>query len=60
MGTFRYTVALGLKDGSRFEEVEALVDTGSTYTLMPAPTLERLGIVPEWTSTFELADDRRE
>ena len=60
MGTFHYTVALGLKDGSRFERVDALVDTGSTYTMMPAPILESLGITPEWTSVFELADGRQE
>jgi predicted aspartyl protease len=38
----------------------ALVDTGSTYTVVPAPLLESLGIAPEWSSVFELADGRRE
>ena len=42
------------------ETVDALVDTGSTYTMMPSPILDRLGISPEWTSVFELADGRQE
>jgi clan AA aspartic protease len=60
VGTFHYTVAVGPKDASRFERVTALVDTGSTYTVVPSPLLENLGIAPEWSSVFELADGRRE
>ena len=60
LGTFHYAVAIGPKDGPQLETVEALVDTGSTYTMMPSPILERLGISPEWTSVFELADGRQE
>ena len=60
MGTFHYPIALGPKDGSRLEAVDALVDTGSTYTVVPSPILEGLGISPEWTSVFELADGRQE
>ncbi len=56
MGIFYQTVALGPKDGSGFAEITALVDTGSIYTFVPAPLLERLGVVPEWGSEFELAD----
>ena len=36
------------------------MDTGSTYTGVPGPILEELGIAPEWTSVFELADGRQE
>jgi clan AA aspartic protease len=60
VGTFHYTVAVGSKDSSNSEMIDALVDTGSTYTVMPAPLLEKLGIASEWTSVFELADGRRE
>lgn len=34
--------------------------TGSTYTVVPTPILEALGISPEWTSVFELADGREQ
>lgn len=60
MGTFNYTFSFGPKDGSALEEVEGLVDTGSAYTVVPAPLLQRLGIVPQWSAFFELADGRRE
>ena len=60
MGTFSYPFALGPKDGPMVEEVEGLVDTGSTYTVAPAPLLQRLGIVPQWSGVFELADGRQE
>ncbi len=59
MGTFHHTVSVGPKGGSQMASIEALVDTGSTYTVVPAPVLEELGISPEWTSIFELADGRR-
>lgn len=60
MGTFHYQINLGSKEGGRMERLEALVDTGSTYTVVPTPVLEGLGIAPEWTSVFELADGRQE
>ena len=58
MGTFRVPVQVGDPQGSRFEAVEALVDTGATYTVLPAPLLDRLGIRPDEKRQFELADDR--
>jgi len=42
MGTFRYTIQVGPLDGSRMETLEALVDTGATYTRIPRPIRERL------------------
>ena len=44
MGTFTHPIVLHSVSGDRTEVVEALVDTGATFTAMPAPTLERLGI----------------
>lgn len=44
MGTFRYPVRVGRLDGTAFETVEALVDTGATYAWIPSTILERLGI----------------
>ncbi|MBI4339277.1 MAG: aspartyl protease family protein [Chloroflexi bacterium] len=45
--------------GGEFQELEALVDTGSSYTLVPRPLLERLGVVPQENWPFTLADGRR-
>ena len=58
MGLFYQTFQIGPKDGSRLAEVTAMVDTGSIYTLLPADFLEDLGISPEWSNEFELADGR--
>ena len=38
------------------ETVEAIVDTGATFTVIPAPVLERLGVVPERVIRIRLAD----
>lgn len=56
MGTFRVQVEIGDVTGERWETVEALVDTGATYTMAPAPLLRRLGIVPHMRDVFTLAD----
>ncbi|MEK6850959.1 MAG: aspartyl protease family protein [Candidatus Thermoplasmatota archaeon] len=36
--------------------VRLLVDTGSGYSILPARTLEKLGVKPEWREEFELAN----
>lgn len=56
MGTFVYSVEIGDFDGRAFEEVEALVDTGATYTSVPRDTLEGLGVQPEDEAPFVLAN----
>ena len=56
MGTFLYPVEVGDFEGRRFEEVDALVDTGATYTSVPRDTLERLGVEPEEEAAFVLAN----
>lgn len=56
MGTFNVELHAGDQQGERFEAVEALVDTGSTYTVLPGAMLRALGVLPHRTSTFELAD----
>ncbi|MSQ12764.1 MAG: hypothetical protein EXR47_01215 [Dehalococcoidia bacterium] len=58
MGTFRVTIEVGDLQGSRFVSVEALVDTGATYTELPASFLRSLGITPHQRRRFELADCR--
>ena len=42
MGTFYHPIRLGRLDGSAFETVEALVDTGATWTWIPRPILDWL------------------
>ncbi|HLG10127.1 MAG TPA: retroviral-like aspartic protease family protein [Dehalococcoidia bacterium] len=59
MGTFNIEFEVGDQQRQRFEPIEALVDTGSTYTVLPASMLRRLGVQPHRRSTFELADGTR-
>ncbi len=58
MGTFRAAIEIGDPEGRRYERVEALVDTGATYTLLPREILDRLGIRPQRERRFILADQR--
>ena len=59
MGIFQVELEIGDPNGQRFESVNALVDTGASYTLIPAPLLRELGIVPHAERTLTLADGRR-
>ena len=56
MGTFSYPLEVISADGTRSETVDALVDTDSTYTCLPAVMLRELGIVPYRRTKSELAD----
>ena len=58
MGTFYATIALGDGRGERFEELQALVDTGATWTWIPGDILERLGHIPTFKRQFKTADNR--
>lgn len=58
MGNFSHRVEVSGMDGQRFEAVEALVDTGSSYTVIPASLLRGLGIAPQERIEFELSDGR--
>ncbi len=60
MGTFRVEVTLGNPDSDARETVEALVDTGSTFSVMPASLLRRLGIEPTRTRRLRLANGQVE
>ena len=59
MGTFTLEVEVGDSLGDQFETIEALVDTGATYTMIPASLLNRLGVVPLAQMNFILADGQR-
>src|ERR1035438_73963 len=43
---------------ARREPVEALVDTGATYSMIPRQLLLKLGLEPAETAEFETADGR--
>ena len=58
MGTFETTIEIGDPGGERYERLEALVDTGSTYTWVPGDLLRRLGVQPVGRREFETADGR--
>jgi len=58
MGHFRVALQVGNRAGERFEPIEALVDTGATYTWIPRDVLTRLGVTPEEEWPFVLADGR--
>ena len=59
MRTFRITIDIGDQNGQRFQELEALVDTGATFTKVPRRILEDLDIPAARTYTALLADGRR-
>src|SRR5574342_1129022 len=59
MGTFRVAIDIGDPTGTRWLGVEALADTGATYTSVPANILEELGVVRHAPASFVLADGRQ-
>jgi clan AA aspartic protease len=58
LGTFTVPIQVGDLNGQQFIELEALVDTGATYTVLPKELLTQLGIEQAGQRTFELGDDR--
>ena len=40
MGTFSVQIQVGNPSGQRFETIDAMVDSGATYTVLPASLLE--------------------
>ena len=59
MGTFRVPIEVADATRNRFERVDALVDTGASYTVLPSRLLGELGIVPHTRAGFLLADGRQ-
>ena len=57
MGTFGVAVHIGALDGSRYEAVDALVDTGASHLVVPRQVLEDLNVTVEERWPFELADN---
>lgn len=58
MGTFTVSLQVGDPARLRFIEIEALVDTGATHTLLPKDVLRTLGIEAVDRVSFQLADER--
>ena len=58
MGTVTVTIEVGDPQGRQFEELEVIVDTGSTYTAVPRDMLQRLGVPVERSLPSETADGR--
>ena len=58
MGTFSVDVEVGDLNGGETASMVALVDTGSSYTVLGRDLLERLGIAPTERRQFQLGDDR--
>ena len=46
MGTFRVRIAIADAGGSRFQELDAIVDTGATYTIISLETAISIGYNP--------------
>ena len=59
MGTFRVSLKVGNLITGATETVNALVDTGATYSMIPASVLEGLGIVPARLRRFLVANGER-
>ena len=58
MGTFSVPLQVGDLQGQQFIEIEALVDTGASHTLLPRELLSALGVAVVEQVSFQLADDR--
>ena len=56
MGTFTVPIEVGDREGRKFERFDALVDTGASYTFLPASILRDIGIMPHRIIPFTLAD----
>ena len=56
MGQFYWPVGVRSADGERLETVDALVDTGASYSMFPQSMLERLGVERRYVLPFEQAD----
>ena len=59
MGTFQVEMEIGDPQGQRYERVNALVDSGATYSTVPSSMLRSLGVVPHGTRRFVMADGTR-
>ena len=59
MGTFNWPLRISSMDGRQARDIEATVDTGASFTTLPASLLRELGIEAAGKRRFLLADGRR-
>ena len=59
MGTFRVAIGIGHPHGGDLRPVTALVDTGSTHSMMPESLLDTLRLAPHKNMRFRMADGNR-
>ncbi len=60
MGQFKVRIALHPRDGGSPRSLEARVDTGAAYSVIPRPLLEALGCQHHRTQRVILVDGRIE
>jgi len=58
VGQFRVPIEFASHPAGPFRRIQALVDTGATYTWLPGELLEDLGMTPDEERVFVLADGR--
>ena len=58
LGVFTWPVLFESMDGERSVEIEAMVDTGASYSVAPASLLEQLGVSRIDSIRLSLADGR--
>ena len=56
MGMFTWPLRIETTDGRRSLDLEATVDTGAAYTVVPGTRLSELGVEPRGLRRFKLAD----
>ena len=58
MGVFSWPMRIASPNGEQTRDIEATVDTGARYTVVPANLLRELGITPNRRGLFEMGDGR--
>ncbi len=58
MGTFRAAIEIGDPQGAHYERIEAMVDTGATYSWIPQDVLAKVGVEPQFRRQLVTADGR--
>ena len=59
MGIFSQPIAISDLTGQNSVEIEAVVDTGAFYSVLPSYLLQELGVEPIDRITFRLADNQQ-
>lgn len=59
MGVFRQRIEVGPLGQGPSAPIDAIVDTGASFTMLPGSFLERLGITPHDRARFTIADGQQ-